>query len=342
MNKTHLKGLDGLRAICALCLLLGHIPQSDFASWSVCSIPIPVCCAYVFFVISGFLAGYRIDEISSAKSYYKKKAKKLLPLYFSYILFSTLVFIILGYGDEVINPRIWYYLFLVPGVPFCSRSGILPLVHLWFIGSLVLFYMVFPLFAKINKDRAILAAAIIAIIWFIIKLGVRFVLGKESFLYRFTGITCFDILFLGVLGGIAEKSELKLVKTLKKTQINRVFSLFAWALFLFSGFYERFIPAPVRAEFISILSLIIIITQLVPKPIPSIDNTFLNWLSGFSYEFYVIQILLIILLSYFYSCLGLNLPDFLIYLFCIFTVTGCAWLCNRGLLVFRHKSQVHH
>jgi peptidoglycan/LPS O-acetylase OafA/YrhL len=343
MTETRLRGLDGLRALCAIFLLLGHIPQSDFADWTIPVIPIPVCCAYVFFIISGFLAGYRLDCITSVRDYYKKKAKRILPLYYSFILLSIIVYSICGKADDIINPSIWYYLLLIPGIPFCTKTGILPFVHLWFIGSLVLFYIVFPIFARfIRSDRTVLAAAVVSFLWFCLRIGIRIILGKDSFLYRFAGITSFDILFLGVIGGIIEKKEFRVALLMKEPVINIVLSISAWLLFLFSGVYEFLIPAPIRTLFISVLSLIIISTQLVSHPIPNIDIPILKWIGGFSYEFYVIHILLIILLSSLYSRTQYVIPWPLIYLICIMVTIGCAWAFNKVLLILRCNNQTRN
>lgn len=165
-----LKGLDGIRALCALFILWGHMAQKDFADWGLGTFPFPECCAYVFFVISGFLAGFRIDTISSPIGYYRKKAKRILPLYYSYISVVVLVFSLLGRGSAVLNTNLLYYLFLVPSIPFAKTNGVLPLVHLWFIGTILLFYLVFPLFAKVKEEKRAIYAIVISFIWLVIKL----------------------------------------------------------------------------------------------------------------------------------------------------------------------------
>ena len=122
MSNSRIKGLNGIRALCALFILLGHISQRDFCQWEILSLPLPECCAYVFFLISGILAGYRIDQTGDDLSYYRKKARRILPLYYSYIIISVLLFVALGRSDEVLDSRMWYYLFLVPQIPFCGLS----------------------------------------------------------------------------------------------------------------------------------------------------------------------------------------------------------------------------
>ena len=154
MNGDRIKGLNGIRALCALFILWGHISQRDFSLWGIRSLPLPECCAYVFFLISGFLAGYRIDNIEGVVPYFKKKARRILPLYYSYLVVSILAYWAIGRSNQILDSRLFYYVFLVPQIPFCYQTGILPLVHLWFIGTIVLFYFIFPFFCKTGRGQA--------------------------------------------------------------------------------------------------------------------------------------------------------------------------------------------
>ena len=160
MANSYIKGLHGIRALCALFILWGHISQHDFCQWEIFSLPIPECCAYVFFVISGFLAGYRIDKTNCLVPYYKKKVRRIFPLYYFYLVVTFFVYLVIGWGEQMLDCRLLYYLFLLPQIPFCSHDGILPLVHLWFIGTIVLFYFIFPFFAKLKEDKRKIGAVL--------------------------------------------------------------------------------------------------------------------------------------------------------------------------------------
>ena len=326
-----LKGLDGIRGLCALFLLWGHMAQKVFVEWSIISLPLPECVAYVFFLISGVLAGFRIDTISSAKSYYVKKAKRILPLYYFYILFVLFVFSFLGRSSEVFNSRIFYYLFLLPSIPFVKTQGIVPLVHLWFIGSLVIFYLVTPLFAKFKEDKRQSIALIIALIWFVIKLLAK-VLGG-GFIYRLVGCTCFDIFSLGVWGGLIIKGGLSIPKPL-----NALLNILVWGIFLLSGLYGDYIPAPIRTEFVAMILLIIIVTEQSKKTVSLLDNKLALFIGGISYEIYVVHIIIIILLSVFYTWLNIYLPDWCIYLCSTLIVFIIAYLIKKAVsLMFPSK-----
>ena len=328
MSSSRVKGLNGVRALCALFILLGHISQRDFCQWQVASLPLPECCAYVFFLISGILAGYRMDQTGDVLSYYRKKARRILPLYYSYVIISVLLFVALRRSDEVLDSRLWYYLFLVPQIPFCSHTGILPLVHLWFIGTIVLFYALFPLFAVLKDDRRVIGAAVIAITWLLVKLALRVFSGTESVLYHLVTVTSLDILFAGVWAGLLMRKGNPVLDYLKGATWM---GLIAWLLFLGSGLYARLIPAPIRVEFIAFLAFVIIMTQQADSPVPKLEIKFLNWLGDISYEIYVVQIIVIILLSLLYSKAGIELQAAVIYLVCSAIVIGVAWCFHKTL-----------
>ena len=328
MSGGFVKGLDGLRALCALFILLGHVSQPDFCQWKIGAVPIPECCAYVFFAISGLLAGFRMDKMGGTLSYYKKKAHRLLPLYYSYIALSILVFSVLGRWSEILHGHLFFYLFLVPQIPFCSYSGILPLVHLWFVGVIVFFYVLFPLFARMKENKRKASAVVIAVTWLSLKLALRIVAGTDSFLYKIIGVTSFDVLFAGVWVGLLLREGNPVIERMKSIP---VIGLLAGLLFFCSGFYARLIPAPIRVDYIAVLALTFIISLQRESPFPSFKNRFLGWIGSISYEIYVVQILVIILLSGAYVKAGLLLPSYVIYLICIAIVIGVAW-CFRGAL----------
>ena len=335
MEIKRLRGLDGLRALCALVILFGHIAQRDFCSWELTPLPLPECCAYVFFVISGFLAGYREGHNTTILGYYRKKARRILPLYFSYLLLSGLVFCALGDKSDILDSGWWYYLILTPSIPFCTGEDILPWVHLWFIGSIVIFYALFPFFCRFCKVHR-KGALVIALGWFVLKLVLRVLYGKESFGYRFVGVTSLDLCFLGVWGGYLESGNDLMVRKIRGFKWGGVI---VWGLFLFTGLYGRYIPAPIRSEYVGVLSLLLIFSLQQHHSFSVIDNCFTNWIGKLSYEIYVVHIIVIILLAYGYERLGVNLPDALIYLICMILSVFCAWLWFLGLHGLRSRTK---
>ena len=149
-RKYRLPGLDGLRAIAILLIVLGHCSQADFwyGDCPLPRLPLPGGALSIFFVLSGFLAGYYSETITDAKSYYLKKAKRLFPVYYIYIILVVLVYLLIGRSTEVLNWKLLYYIVPAGIIPFCQAQGILPLVHLWFLTPIVIAYLLFPVLLK--------------------------------------------------------------------------------------------------------------------------------------------------------------------------------------------------
>ena len=331
----YIKGLNGIRAIAATVLLLGHASQIDFAQWFTNNglsqsgriDYLPVCCAYVFFVISGFLSGFKSSKNKPLKDYFEKKAKRILPLYYFYIACSIIAFALLGRIDEIANVNLLFYLFPVPQLPFTGcGTAILPLVHLWFIGSLLLFYFVFPIVEKLSGNKIFRISLVIAICWFLLKCGLYIFVGKGTFVYKFVGVSALDCLFGGVALGVLVKKGNNVIN---KIVNSNIIAVIAWLLFLASGVYGNYIPSPVRVEYMAIITGLLILSQLNAKPIINLENRVCNWVGGISYEIYVMQILVIILLSTLYLNFNLHLQAVCIYLSVVITVILVAWGTNK-------------
>lgn len=298
-KRERITGLDGLRAIVIILIALNHFCQQDFW-YSTCplpSLPLPSGRVAILFVLSGFLAGYYPFKTFDTKSFYLRKAKKLFPVYYSYIAIVIIAFLILGRSQEVLNLRLLYYVIPAGIVPFCSSEGILPLVHLWFITPIVLFYLVLPpLLKRIygGQKQAIEGTIIISIAIVIIKWGLYLFVGKDTFAYRFINASQFDC----ILGGMALGLFLQYhKKQLPLIIFNKVTSCILWAIWLTSGFYANMIPSPCRNEFFGLLAagLIICFVQGV-SPI-QFKAPIWHRLGKASYYIYIYHILVIILIS---------------------------------------------
>ena len=332
-NNNYLLGLNGLRFIAALVLLLGHIEQSDFCDWGrpMPSLPLPGLCAYLFFVLSGVLAGYKVTSVKSVGEFYKRKAKRIFLVYYLYLAIVVLAFVLMGRKSDVLNSSLWFYIIPFGNIPFCQHTGLLPLVHLWYVGVLVEFYLIFPWLAKLKEHSLLKVSVAICIGWALMKWGLYLFVGKETSIYRFFSCSSFDSLFLGVVVGIFLKDDDARVKRIAN---NRWMAILSWLLFISFGFYGRFIPAPIRVEFFALLSAFLILGQQADKPILRLENGLCNWLGNISYEFYVLQILIIILVAKWLAPLPSTFPTFSIYVVCVVAVTIIAFGVNRICKVF--------
>ena len=83
-------------------------------------------------------------------------------------------------------------------------------------------------------------------------------------------------------------------------------------------------------------ALVMIVTQQKGTPVPNLENRVLDWMGNVSYEIYVTQIIVIVLLSSVYGKVGMELPAVVIYLVCTAVVIGVA-SCFHGLLKKRQR-----
>ena len=126
-------------------------------------------------------------------------------------------------------------------------------------------------------------------------------LGK-GLIYRLLSITRFDCMMIGAIGAIL---YYKKAAWLVRLCSNKVVVILAWVLFFTSGLYAQYIPAPIRAEYISVISLLVIMAGLVSKPI--LENRVMNYLGKISYGIYVIHPLLIFVGSWLVKSTGILL-----------------------------------
>src|SRR5690349_8717514 len=114
----HLKGLNGIRAIAALSVVISHTLLAleyfgikkvnegwNFASYGVT----------MFFTLSGFLITYllvkekRIFATINIKEFYIRRVLRIWPLYYFYII--LVIFVLLIKFPESLSESIYYYLF---------------------------------------------------------------------------------------------------------------------------------------------------------------------------------------------------------------------------------------
>lgn len=327
---SRLPGLDGLRAIAALCILLGHISQPDFAQWGsndLQPLPLPDSCVILFLVLSGFLAGFNLKGAVSGPitQYYKKKAKRLLPTYYLYIAFCFALFLILGRCGDVLKPELLWYMIPMGNIPFCLSNGVLPLVHLWYIGVTVFFFLLFPVLARLSGDHISCVSACMAMGWMLLKFGLYASVGK-TFAYRFVSTLSLDCIFWGVLIGFLFFKENHLVKSIAD---SRLIFILGWVLLLAMPLYSKYIPAPCRSDYMAVVSALLILGQIGQNPVLSLECGFTRILGRISYEIYVWQILVIIILSMAYDSLGLDIPGWAIFLIVSAVVIFVAWGMER-------------
>ena len=304
-NRLYLPGLNGIRAVAALTVLFAYM-FSPFGDWGLeplsFRIPWPEEPVTTFFVISGFLITYLLmNEIGktndvSIPKFYMRRILRIWPLYYVYMILAIVAVVFL---KSDMNDSVWYYTFFSGNISHALGLGLIPLFHYWSLGVEEQYYMWYPWVVKYNKDRILKVVIALCVIWFALKIGSYIIFGK-GLTYRILGITRFDCMMIGAIGAIL---YYKKAPWFVKFCANRVVVILAWVLFFTSGLYAQYIPAPIRAEYISVVSLLVIMAGLVSKPL--LENRVMNYLGKISYGIYVIHPLLIFVGSWIVKSTGL-------------------------------------
>ncbi len=292
-NRVYLPGLNGIRAVAALTVLFAHM-FSPFGDWGLeplsFRIPWPEEPVTTFFVISGFLITYLLmNEIGktndvSIPKFYMRRILRIWPLYYVYMILAIVAVVCL---NSPMDESVWYYTFFSGNISFALGIGLIPLFHYWSLGVEEQYYLWYPWVVKYNKERVSRVVIALCVIWFGLKIGSYIFLGK-GLAYKIFTITRFDCMMIGAVGAIL---YYKKAAWFVRLCANRVVVILAWVLFFTSGLYAQYIPAPIRAEYISVVSLLVIMAGLVSKPL--LENRVMNYLGKISYGIYVIHPLLI-------------------------------------------------
>lgn len=296
-EKIFLPGLNGLRAIAALSVILCHVFQElkiyglegsgRFNSFGIYGVTI-------FFTLSGFLITYLLlkekekTNTVDINKFYVRRVLRIWPLYF---LFLTIVLFVI---DFQFSSNIWYYLLMLPNIPWAVGSAggaihTIPLLsHYWSLGVEEQFYAFWPfVIKKISKLKWFLIA------FCLLFVGLKFALKLShapATIISFVYYTRFSCLIIGGLGAYLYYNKSKLVSFCSNVFVECA----TWILLivLLCDFVTLY--SILGNEIVSILTLIIIFNQIQnPKKIFSLENKVFDYLGKISFGLYIYNPLII-------------------------------------------------
>lgn len=282
-----LLGLSLIRTLCAFSILFGHFYQ--FGDWGVAEsariwLPEVYLPVVTFFVITGFLMAWgflheenRVGNISVTQSY-KRRAIRILPLYYIGIVIGLLALWVCG---GKLDGNIWGLLLLQPNITHILGTTPFPLWHYWFLGAEVTFFLLFPWLFKLSKNHRLPILIGLAVLWLLAKWGSYIVLGK-GLAYRYLGVTPIDVLLFGSIVAILFYEQRAWLINLC-SQIW--FAIVAWALFLTTQLWVPLLPSPVRYLVIAIISVMVILSGFCGHPV--LENKITQFFSKISYGIYI-------------------------------------------------------
>lgn len=304
-KKIYLPGLNGLRTIAAIAVIISHIGLSlnyygfeNKGGYSLASFGVTI-----FFTLSGFLITYlllvekkRIDTIKIKKFYYRRLLR-IWPLYFFYII---IVFITLQPNE--VSKEIWYYVLMLPNIPFAANAagGVLVtipfLAHYWSLGVEEQFYLFWPVFIKKTKN-IFLFLILFAFGFLILKLILR-TLDLFYIIQVFLHYTRFGCLAIGGIGAFIYVNYNNHLLYLN----NKILESFAWFVLLLVGINKFHLFSIIDHEIISLITLVIIFNQINNKrPLISLENRVFDYLGKISFGLYVYNPLVIYYIAYLFN-----------------------------------------
>lgn len=309
-----LPGLNGLRSIASLSVMIGHISGSvtafnlDFflfgsdekglpKSWALGSYGVTI-----FFVLSGFLITYLLilekekSEIN-IKKFYIRRILRIWPIYYLFFIVSLAV---LFYTQQSISyGTVLYYIFFLANIPFIYSFSIPLVSHYWSIAVEEQFYLFWPLLMKNIKKLFLIIFGLI-----IIMNVIRYFLWWKypySEAAIFSIVNRFDCMMIGGLGAILYYKKHTIFM---KICDNKIAQFISWFLIFLLACNVKFVNAVVDTTIVTLFSLVLIVGQInVKNRLVNLDIPFFNFIGKISYGIYVYHILII----YMFSNLYLNL-----------------------------------
>lgn len=305
---VYLPGLNGLRAIAALAVVVSHITLGlgDFglsskifgtdANGNPKGLDLASYGVTIFFTLSGFLITYLLlkeKEISSLKikDFYIRRLLRIWPLY--YLYFIIVLITLYSFGISYQQSSLPFYIFLAANVPFILGKTIPLLVHYWSLGVEEQFYLFFPQIARFSNKK--LFRIVIFLIGTLLALKILFWIlfrkyGVEVPLLAI-GVTRFHIMLIGVAGAILYfNSNQKFIAI----STHRITQAVSWLCILFVALNRFYVPSIISGEVISIASLCLIMGQVTKKNyLINLENKVCDFIGKISYGIYVIHPLLL-------------------------------------------------
>lgn len=350
-SKTvYLPGLNGLRAIAALAVVISHITLglgefglnnkifgTDIAG-NASGLTLAGHGVTIFFTLSGFLITFlllkekQVTGHVKIKEFYIRRILRIWPLY--YLYFLVCIVTIFSYSMSFTKSSVPFYIFLAANIPFILGKTLPFLAHYWSLGVEEQFYLFFPQLAKLSNKKLLKVAVALIIILLSLKFVFWVLYRKYGMELPFLAIsvTRFHTMLIGVTGAILyyyRNSRFLYLATHKLTQIM------AWTCILLMAINKFHIASVIDGELISLVSLFLIMGQVTKRNnLINLENKVCDFIGKISYGMYVVHPILIF---YFARLLGHFTDTTANYLLLYFLITATTILLSYLSYEFYEK-----
>jgi peptidoglycan/LPS O-acetylase OafA/YrhL len=313
-NKTiYFPGLNGLRAIAAIAVVISHVTLNlkefglnpDILGCFQDGLLLAGYGVSIFFVLSGFLITYllqaekEIHEID-VKKFYLRRILRIWPLYYLYLTIAVISIVVLRYDLNI--KSLMLYLFYAANVPFILGTTLPFLSHYWSLGVEEQFYLFWPWFNK--RIDSLAFPIIILVILFIGTKITLHLLHPNSIFELAIHVTRFHCMMIGALGAVLFKQNNKLFLNVLD---NKLSQSICWFIIFLVAINKFHFASVIDNEIISVVALFLIIGQIRMKNrIINLEVPWLDFLGKISYGIYVIHPFLIFFLAKLFNKLLIN------------------------------------
>ena len=308
-SKTYLKGVNGLRSLFLIPVLLSHTIHSlgDFgldpfilgetAEGGHVVLDIGLYGVAIFFGISGFLITYllrierdRFKKIN-IKKFYIRRALRLFPLYYIQLIFCLVLYSI--FEIEYTTWSLLMYVFYAVNIPFLF-GGVLPFLnHYWTLAVEEQFYLFWPWFNKLS-NRQLLRFSWSLLILFLLVRAALAALYPQFILLKLMNHAWFQCILIGVifcLYYLDHHDKLMQIAASKWTQ------LVCWTLFLFGSFNLLKENIVFEIELTTIAGCLIMVGQNSNNALINLETKLFNFIGRLTYGIYIVHYSMIFLAS---------------------------------------------
>jgi peptidoglycan/LPS O-acetylase OafA/YrhL len=329
-EKIHLKGLNGLRAIAAISVVMSHTGVAEFGLVQTLSTSFAKYAVTIFFALSGFLITYLLFTEKKKtgidiKKFYIRRVLRIWPLYFTYLLAAVITIYFFNPGK--LPGSLAYYIFFAANIPTLLDSHLPHLSHYWTLGIEEQFYLFWPWIVK-KADRVLRALIIFTIAFIIVKIFFWYIYahpGNTKPLY-INSILRFECMSFG---GIAAILCIQGHRLFLRVVTHRVTEILCWIGLLAMIIDKYLVPQSLSLDLAALIAVGLIVNlSFNKKPLISFENRFFDLLGRLSYGIYIIHPLVIfyfaMALSHFKT--GAAIRPFVVYGGTILLTILIAWL----------------
>lgn len=319
LKVVYLPGLNGLRAIAALAVVLSHITQGLSAfglnnrilgtdrDGNAVGLVLAGYGVTIFFTLSGFLITFLLLKEKEAghvkvKEFYIRRILRIWPLYYLYFLVSILT--ILVYAISFPRSSVPFYIFLAANVPFILNKPLPFLAHYWSLGVEEQFYLLFPQLAKKPNKKLLKIAIGLIFIFLSIKFVFWILYRRYDIELPYVAITVvrFHTMLTGVVSAVLYYQRNHVFLTFATNKLTQVIS---WSCIFFLAINKFHIASVIDGELVSVITTFLIIGQVTKRnSLINLENKACDSIGKISYGIYVIHPILIF---YFAKLLGQHL-----------------------------------